>query len=635
MPTAILLWVWFCAYFGFAGWTLSALHELNATGYAVISLLGFATLTVWLKTCRPFFPSRNACRPFFRRFRKPFPLAFLILAVMAFLGGAIYAPTNYDALAYRLPRVLHWLAANQWHWIHTVFDRVNDRSCGIEWVSAPFIALFKTDRFLFLIDFISFVFLPGLVFSVFTRLGVRRRVAWHWMWIVPTGYSFMLQAGSIGNDLFGATFALAAVDFALRAKISRSSRDFFASILAAAMMTSAKTSSLPLLLPWAIAIFPSLKLTLRWPLRTVAVCVIAAFASALPTMVLNQKFSGDWSGAGLNRSTTVPHAAVLRTGANVVLLTIENFVPPVFPEAGKWNRTVEAKLPPKLQEQLAQLIEWPGCKFHVDEMQIEESSGLGFGVSALLLAGVAAGFFLRRKNFSDTGLRWQTCIRWSPAVSLLAVLVVSDLAEIGRIFTPYYALLIPILLACSGQEQLVKKRWWRAAAFAVFLIAAGLLIVSPARPLFPVMTILKETPGAPVRAREVYTVYSKRNDGFAPVRALLPPGLKILGLITYDDPETSLWRPFGSRHIEYVCPQDTAADLKARGVEYVLVREEVLGVWFNCSLDGWLKKMNAHIVQKIPLNLRASRGPARLVSHQTELKTRARQTATLSIKFVA
>src|ERR1700685_2791722 len=107
--------------------------------------------------------------------------------------------------------------------------RVHARACGIEWVSAPLIALIKTDRLLFLINIVSFLFLPGLIFSIFTRLGVRRRVAWHWMWIAPTGYCFLLQAGSIGNDLFGAPFALAAVDFALRAKISRSPQDFFTS----------------------------------------------------------------------------------------------------------------------------------------------------------------------------------------------------------------------------------------------------------------------------------------------------------------------------------------------------------------------------------------------------------------------
>jgi len=93
-----------------------------------------------------------------------------------------------------------------------------------------------------------------------------------------------------------------------------------------------------------------------------------------------------------------------------------------------------------------------------------------------------------------------------------------------------------------------------------------------------------------------------------PAVAVLPPDVKILGLVTFDDPETSLWRPFGSRRIEHVCPGDTSADLKRQGIEYVLVGEEVLKEWFKCSLDDWLKQMNAQVVQKIPLNLRASKG---------------------------
>ncbi|HSY74445.1 MAG TPA: hypothetical protein VK810_03160, partial [Dongiaceae bacterium] len=222
MPTAVLIWIWFCAYLNCAGWALSAIHQLNACGYVVALALWFGALFVWRKkTSKQIFPQFH-CRKFRRRFRRPFPLAFLILAAMAFLGGAIYAPNNYDGLTYRVPRILHWLAADQWNWIHTIFPRVNQRACGIEWISAPLIALTKSDRLLFLINIVSFLFLPGLIFSVFTKLGVRSRVAWHWMWIVPTGYCFLLQAGSIGNDLFGAPFALAAVDFALRAKISKS-----------------------------------------------------------------------------------------------------------------------------------------------------------------------------------------------------------------------------------------------------------------------------------------------------------------------------------------------------------------------------------------------------------------------------
>jgi hypothetical protein len=630
MPMPVLFWVWFCAYLNCAGWALSALHQLNAGGYAVTLLIGFAALLIWRKknsrerrevcegektgassSSRPL--RDNLCFHRFRhRFRKLFPLAFLILGAISFLGGAIYAPTNYDALAYRIPRILHWLAADQWHWIHTIFPRVNNRSCGIEWVSAPFIALFKTDRFLFLINFISFVFLPGLVFSVFTRLGVLRRVAWHWMWIAPTGYCFLLQAGSVGNDLFGAVFALAAVDFALRAKISGSSRDIFASVLAAALMTSAKLSSLPLLLPWAIALLPSLKLFFRWPVRTVVVCIIAIFASGLPTMILNAKFSDDWSGAGLKHGN-VKHAAILKTGANAGLLALQNLEPPVFPFTAAWDHEISNLVPASVTLKISDVMVEPrAASFSTDEMQMEENAGLGFGVSALFLVSAAGAVCARRKKSASGVSVWLICVRWSPVISLLAVMAQSNLSGIGRILTPYYLLLLPPLLACGGHEPLIKRSWWSAAASAVFLLAAGLLIISPARPLFPIQTILRkiQAPDSHLLARvkEVYSVYGNRNDGFAPARDILPPDLKVLGIVTFDDPETSLWRPFGTRSIEHVRPGDTAADLKARGITYILLREQIMG-WFNCPLDVWLKQMNAQVVKKIPLDLRASSGP--------------------------
>jgi hypothetical protein len=107
----------------------------------------------------------------------------------------------------------------------------------------------------------------------------------------------------------------------------------------------------------------------------------------------------------------------------------------------------------------------------------------------------------------------------------------------------------------------------------------------------------------------VYAVYRDRNDAFAPARAALPPDLKILGLIAFDTPETSLWRPFGSRRIEHVFPGHTRGDLKRRGIEYVLVQTESFENWFGCPPDDWVKKMNAQVVQKIPLQLRAASGP--------------------------
>ncbi len=453
------------------------------------------------------------------------------------------------------------------------------------------------------------------MFSVFTRLGVRRRVAWHWMWLAPTGYCFLLQAGSIGNDLFGAVFALAAVDFALRAKISGSPRDFFAAVLAAAMMTSAKTASLPLLLPWAVALLPSLNLIFRRPVKMLAVCVIAVFASVLPTMVLNVHYSGDWSGAGLSGNNP-RHVALLRTAVNTGLIAVDNFTPPVFPFANAWDREVTNLIPGRVTERLGEaMVEPAAANFPAQEMQMEESAGLGFGVSMLLLASVVAAVYVRKEKSSAGRSFWLACVRWSPVISLLAVMTQSNLEGLGRILSPYYLLLLPVLLMAAGHERLVRQSWWRAAACAVFLTAAGLLVLSPPRPLFPVRTILNNIAArAPnskmlARANEVYSVYEHRNDAFAPARDQLPPGLKVLGMVTFDDPETSLWRPFGSRRIEHVCPGDTAADLKARGIEYVLVREQAVGQWFHCPLADWLQRMNAQVVWKMPLDLRASTGP--------------------------
>ena len=546
-------------------------------------------------------------------------LASVVLGgLLALLGGLWYAPSNGSSIAYRIPRVLHWLAAGQWHWIHTIFPRINTRSCGIEWVSAPAIALLGTDRWLFLINFISFLLLPGLVFSLFTRLGVRRRVAWHWMWIVPTGYGFLLQAGSMGNDLFGATFALAAVDLALRANRSKLPRDFFASLLAAAMMTSAKMNNLPLLLPWAVAILPALGWMRRRTWMVLAVGAWALLASALPTMVINFKYCGDWSGLVLEAGGFKKDPVFL-AGANTVLLAMENVVPPVFPLAGRWNQFADRVMPAGLGERLQQTILWPDSKLQLPEMQMEENAGLGFGVCVLLLASMVAAMFMGRNHPGDIrqrdrGGRWQTCVRLAPMVSLVALLTQSHMGVTSRLFIAYYVFLLPPVLVCAGHEWVVTRRWWRISAFAVFIMAAGLLVVSPPRPLFPALTLVEKLQARRpdsrplARLREVYSVYRGRNDGFAPARAALPPDLKVLGLVTFDDPETSLWRPFGSRRIEHICPGDTAVELKQRGIEYILAREEVLEQSFQCPLNDWLKQMNARDIQTVPLNLRASRG---------------------------
>lgn len=600
----ITIWVWLCAGLNGAGWLLSAAHQLNAAGYLLMLAAG-AIATVWAaKTARR---PAGGSRKWSRRFQKPFPLMFLFLAFLAFLGGVLYPPSNYDGLAYRLPRILHWLDAGQWHWIHTIFARVNTRACGMEWTSAPWIAIFHTDRFLFLINTISFLFLPGLVFSVFTRLGVRRRVAWYWMWLMPTGYGFLLQAGSIGNDLFAVPFVLAAMDFALRARVSKSPGDFFTAIVAAGMLTACKLSNLTLLLPWTLAMLPSIRLAWRWPVRMTGVCALALVASVLPTAVENWRHVGDWTGMAAEQPNMVK-APVFKTVVNVGQAAVQNLVPPVFPLADRWDRLMDHKLPDALITRLDRTMEAQKCRFYVEQMQIEENAGLGFGLSVLLLASLVAALLGARGSTSGSSW-WMTCVRWSPFISLLALIAQSNLYPVARLLTPYYPLLVAPFLAIRGHDRVVKQGWWRMMALAVFGLAVIPLVVSPARPLFPVQTLLNRMHHAPERVKAVYTVYRERNDAFAPVRALLPADETVLGLTTFDDPETSLWRPFGSRRIVHVCPDDQPADLERQKVRYVLVKAGMFGPWFPGSFEEWVKKMNLEVVQKISLNLRAADGP--------------------------
>ncbi|HEY2083625.1 MAG TPA: hypothetical protein VGI88_12650, partial [Verrucomicrobiae bacterium] len=286
----VKLWIWLSALASVAGWTLSALGMLNKTGYVLFAAVVLVLIFIFRKgpLFSPF-PPVQTWRKLRRRFTRLLPASFAILAALIFLSGLLYAPNDHTGLSYRLPRVLQWLSHGRWFWIHTANYRMNDRACGIEWLSAPLLLFLKSDRALFLLNFIPFILMPGLIYSVWTRLGVRPRVAWSWMWLVPTGYCFLIQAGGIANDAFPTVYALAMMDFALRAwKKGRESRvegrgctgtcnaqfsilnpfcsDLGLSLLSAALVVGAKASNLPLGLPWATVFFPALAKmwNLRW-----------------------------------------------------------------------------------------------------------------------------------------------------------------------------------------------------------------------------------------------------------------------------------------------------------------------------------------------------------------------------------
>ena len=614
MPTLVLLWIWGCAYLNCAGWTLSALHQLNARGYAVALAVGVVALLLWRRQNSPQFFPEIRWRKYLRRFRKPFPLAFLILAALAFLGGALHSASNYDALAYRTPRVLHWLAEGQWHWIHTVFQRLNTRTAGFEWLTAPQFLFFHTDRLVFLINIVSFLLLPGRFFAVLTRLGVRPRAAWHWMWLFASGYGYVLQAGSVANDMFGALLALTAIEFALRARLEKSDSCLWISGLAAALMTAAKAFNILLLLPWALAALPSFKLLLRRPMSSVLVILFAIGASLAPTAVVNIKHCGDWTGLRAEGPAIGGGGAPYRFLANAINLPLANLAPPVFPFTRQWEHLVQRLVPDRVAAGLQRNLEDAAARFQIPEMQMEESAGLGAGVTLLLLVVLVRK--IRTGNIRPPRFFCPEILVPLGAWAGVGVFMVQvGVSGSARYLLPFYPLLVAPLLAGFGAGDLFRRRLWRGVALAVFAVSAVLLIVTPPRPLWPAKTILRSLDAENAnnyllkRAWNVYAAYSARTDGFNPVIAALPPGANPLGYLAFDEPETGLWRPFGSRRIEHFIPEDSAADLRARGIKFALVSEDFLTQHSHMKTADWLAGMDAEPLQHFELKLLARQEP--------------------------
>lgn len=615
-------WIWISACASAAGWLLSALGILNYAGYAIF----FAIVALIFIVGKKLFGWQPggfhfAWPKFRKRFTRWLPLCFAALALLVFLGGALYPPTNHAAFTYRTPRVLHWLAEGRWYWIHTPNYRMNNRACGFEWLTAPLLLFTKSDRSLFLINFVAFLLLPGLVYSVFTRLGVRPRVAWCWMWLLPTGYNFLLQAGSVANDTFPTVYAMAALDFGLRTWKSRRFSDLALSILSASLLIGAKASNLPLLLPWAVLIAGLVPLIFRRPGTTLLLALVCATVSFIPNAILNAFYCGDWSGLNLEQTGMDMKNPIVGLWGNCLLLA-KNFVPPFFPQASWWNDNALKVLPHFIVGPMVANFEQG---FHVlGELPTEDGTGIGFGLSVLLVISIVAAAFHSKKIGGSATLppaaRWiPNLVRWgallAPWGSLLFYCLKSGIVDATRLISPYYPMLFPLLLLGTGEVFIVQKRWWKVLAFCAVLLAFPVIILTPGRPLWPAQTILEKLherkPGQRLiaRAQKVYSVYAGRSDPLANVRALLPPGLKIVGFMgTGDDIDISLWRPYGSRRVEHILLNDSLEDIKKRNIEYAVIGGYNLG-FHGTTLEEWQKRTGARVIAQTTATLTVIQGP--------------------------
>jgi len=629
MPFCLEIWLLYAATCSAAGWILSYFRILNAPAYLVVHFL-FLT-SIWFfyrtplqkffrlgtlhKTKVRFFPARRSHEhPL--SLRRLLPASFFFLALLSLLAGAIYSPNNFDALTYRLPRVLNWLQDNGWSWLHTINVRLNNRATGFEWLIAPQLSLLHTDRLLFFLNYLSFLFLPGLLYCLLRECRAQARTAWLWMWLFPTGYGYLLQSSSICNDAFATAYALSATTLALRFARHRKTRDLLFCLLSCALLTGAKASNLPLLLSVFLLLIFSWKTLLHAWRPLLAITLPLILASLIPAAYLNWKYCGDWTGTRLEPSRFVSAPWIGLVG-NFGQVLAQNFSPPVLPNARALDSTLQSLLPSSIREPLRLDFEG-GFTFGLGELPTE-ASGLGFGLSLLLLIASIFSIPSWHRYWRQSPLPIRLFLIAGPT-SLIWFFTKTALAGISRVVLPYFPIALAFILASSNWPRLHRSRLFRLTILLNLFLAILTIVIDPSRPLWPAQTLLSHSTTFPLveklrtRALSVYSNYGSRSDVFSPLRPLLPPAVSEVGFFNGgDDPVSSLWKPYGSLIIREVTPKDNLASLQARGLHYIFAGERGLHETRSQTIEEWTTDLRGSVVATTILHPAVSRGAERWV----------------------
>ena len=606
MPQALRLtgcWLLWSAWCSLSGWGLSAIGQLSGLGHLILLPILLAAFWIWLRATAS---ARNDFSNFKKwRFRMGQPVAtiYLLIVVLSLLGALLNShPWSIDAFGYRLPRMFYWWSAHHWYWMGALDHRLDFSSIGFEWQMLPVTELTHSLRFLFLLNWIPFLLLPWLVFIAFRHLGVNGRSARRWMWLLPSAYCIALQSGGMQNDGYAVNYLLASVAFAGFAFYSRRVAGLWFAILAAALLTSAKLSNLPLLLPLVVVCLPLFRRVpwLNWKL--VEVGVVAVMCSFAPMAFLCWQNTGDWKGDPSDQFQVKTHGPIGAMTANLIFLARDSLQPPISPGSARINANLKAFNQSPFIKRLHQSHgEFNGIGF--GEMVDEGGAGAGFGLAFYLVFLLMSCLVTKRalpRPISFVSVPWEW--RLAPCLAWIAYAVY--LAELGsyhsaRLAAPYYPLLIVSLLRLPriGLVERTKISGFVAGCAAATVIP--IILLTPARPLVPVQTLARLTGSSALgRIAEKYRFWEYVRDDLGPLREKIPEGVAQLGFAGgLHNPSTDLWLPLGSRAIvELGLPPGPHAPLPPPDLEYAVVTDNGLSERYNLSLEEWLAATHGHVV---------------------------------------
>ena len=595
---ALELWILWCAGLAFAGWAFSAFSALGGAAYIGFSLV-FVVLVLVGRRQIPLPRSnwRRDLRKAVRRFRRLPPFLYLCIVIFSALGALVYPTIHFDSLSYRLPRVLHWLAEGKWHWIHTPDSRMNVVATATEWIWTPIMLLTDSERVLACTNLISFCFLPGLLYAFFTRVGISRRLAWWWMWILPGGFCYALQAGSLATDAYATIFALGAVVYAFKASEARRPYFLWVSILAIGFATGTKQTNLIVVPLWFVVALLSRKLVIARPFATAAVVLVALGASFLPNCVANLKYAGSWNGFRLDLPS--PFWAIV---GNSFALPLENLLPPFFPPAREWNAAmlnfVETPFGSHFKkfEHFAALYRGPS----------ENTCGLGLTTCLLLLGGLVScrGAKCQSNEPFQTRLIRMTLLV-APWLLVLVYMTSVLIARSARYLAFFYPFLFAGILYLMDRPY--RFRWWRAGVYLSLVITLVTIALLRQRPLLPVPLVADAaerfvSKNLADRTRNAFSFVPQVRKTIDAFHNALPPGTKVAGYICeVGHLELALWHPYGARRVWRYGAKDCldpnfSKELSDKGIEYAILDDISLERTKPSTIDEWLEVNKAEVV---------------------------------------
>ncbi|MFN6018262.1 MAG: hypothetical protein ACK49N_11850 [Verrucomicrobiota bacterium] len=534
--------------------------------------------------------------------------AFCIIAALVFIGAIAHAPSNYDGVNYRLPRLLYWLQENHWHWIEGLDHRQNVSGMGHEWMTAPLIAITRSDRALFLINFIPFLLLPGLFFTAARGMGMRLRVAKWWMWVWPMAFGITLQAGSIGNDLLPATLALASLAFASEAKRSRPALCLFFSALAAAAATGAKSTTLPLGLPlgiyWCWVAWGTL--SPRDIIKVTCVAIpLAIPCSFLPLAIACLHHTGHWSGNPDNRHGAEASQPVAGIIGNSIDIAFGLLQPPILPSAKKINETFERAVEDQPWYQWTTKNSQSMLFNTGGELPIEEYSGAGIGITLLLFSAVALRQ-LDRKKYANACTTIQSVMLISTLIALLAFMSKMGTGGIARLSLPYFAISLLCLLFFFRRAPAERTLFGKCLALIPATCLLPALILNPNRPLLPMDALANHpsiSPSYRQRIESVYQAYQNRSSILTPLLEHIPLEDSIGFAGEGKHSAMGLFKPYGKRKVLSLSPSNE------HFADWIVGTSEGIEKRMGMSFQDWEAKSGYRLVERKEIISLAATGP--------------------------